>query len=98
MWLTWGEVYVPQCGWVRLRWTRPLPGKLGAARVTCDRAGRWHVSFPAPQPRVTRQRTGRAVGVDRGVVTALVTSDGQHYRAPRISDRQAARYVSLRAV
>ena len=44
---------------------------------------------------MTRQRTGRAVGVDRGVVTALVTSDGQHYRAPRISDRQAARYVSL---
>ena len=54
----WGEVWVPKCGWVRFRWTRPLPGKLGAARVTCDRAGRWHVSFPAPQPPVARQRTG----------------------------------------
>src|SRR5208282_3281629 len=46
----WGEIYVPKGGWVRFRWTRPLPGKLGVARVTCDPAGRWHVSFPAPQP------------------------------------------------
>src|SRR5208282_1566769 len=91
----WGEVYVPKCGWVRFRWTRPLPTKLGMARVTCDRAGRWHVSFPAAQPLVIRQRTAIAVGVDRGVATALVTSDGQHYRAPRISHRQAARYLAL---
>jgi transposase len=53
------------------------------------------VSFPAAQPPVARQATGRAVGLDRGVCTALVTSDGQHYRAPRISDRQAARYLAL---
>ena len=91
----WGEVWVPKCGWVRFRWTRPLPARLGTARVTCDRAGRWHVSFPAPQPPVARQRTGQMTGVDRGVRTALVTSDGQHYRAPRISGRQAARYLAL---
>jgi putative transposase len=91
----WGAVYVPKCGWVRFRWTRPLPGRLGTARVTCDRAGRWHVSFPAPQPPVVREPTGRMTGVDRGVRTALVTSGGQHYRAPRISDRRAARYLAL---
>jgi putative transposase len=91
----WGEVWVPKCGWVRFRWTRLLPAQLGTARVTCDRAGRWHVSFPAAQPPVAREPTGRAVGVDRGVRTALVTSDGQYYRAPRISDRQAARYLAL---
>ncbi|HYZ52679.1 MAG TPA: transposase [Streptosporangiaceae bacterium] len=91
----WGEVHVPKCGWVRFRWTRSLPAKPGMARVTFDRAGRWHVSFPAPQPAVRRQGTGSAIGIDRGVRTALVTSDGQHYRAPRISDRRAARYVAL---
>ena len=37
---TWGEVQVPKCGWVRFRWTRPLPHKPGMARVTLDRAGR----------------------------------------------------------
>ena len=91
----WGEVHVPKCGWVRFRWTRPLPEKPGMARVTLDRAGRWHVSFPAPQPALDRQPAGAVVGVDRGVRTALVTSDGQHYRAPRISDGDAGRYRTL---
>ena len=91
----WGEVWVPKCGWVRFRCARPLPARLGTARATCDRAGRWHVSFPAPQPSVARHSTGQMTGVDRGVRTALVTSDGQHYRAPRISGRQAARYLAL---
>jgi putative transposase len=91
----WGEVHVPKCGWVRFRWTRQLPGGLGMARVTLDRAGRWHVSFPAPQPAVAATGRGGSTGVDRGVRTALVTSGGQHYRAPRISDRQAARYLGL---
>jgi transposase len=91
----WGEVHVPKCGWVKFRWTRALPGKPGMARVTQDRSGRWHVSFPSPQAAVDRQSASVAVGIDRGVRTALVTSDGQHYRAPRISDRRAARYLAL---
>jgi transposase len=91
----WGEVQVPKCGWVRFRWTRALPAHLGMARVTVDRAGRWHVSFPAPQPALDRRAGGAPVGIDRGVRTALVTSGKQHYRAPRISGRQAARYLVL---
>ena len=91
----WGAVHVPKLGYVRFRWTRNLADKLGMTRVTLDPAGRWHVSFPALQPAVDRQPTGAVVGIDRGVRTALVTSDGQHYRAPRISDRRAARYLAL---
>jgi transposase len=91
----WGEVQVPKCGWVRFRWTRALPADLGMARVTVDRAARWHVSFPAPRPALARRAGGAPVGIDRGVRTALVTSGGQHYRAPRISGRQAARYLAL---
>ena len=91
----WGEVQVPKCGWVRFRWTRALPADLGMARVRVDLAGRWHVSFPAPQPALARRRGGGPVGIDRGVRTALVTSGGQHYRAPQISGRRAARYLAL---
>jgi putative transposase len=91
----WGEVLVPKCGWVRFRWSRPLPARLGMARVTLDRSGRWHVSFPALQPPVGRKPGGRPAGIDRGVATALVTSGGQHYRAPRIGDRDAQRYLAL---
>src|ERR1017187_10210315 len=91
----WAQVHVPKCGWVRFRLSRDLPEKLGMARVTLDRADRWHVAFPAPQSALDRRPTGAVVGIDRGVRTALVTSDGQHYRAPRISDRRAARYLAL---
>ena len=89
------EVFVPKCGWVRFRLSRDLPEKPGMARVTCDRVGRWHVSFPGPQPAIDREPTGAVTGIDRGVRTALVTSGGQHYRVPRISDRRAARYLAL---
>jgi Carboxylesterase family len=86
----WGELFVPKCGRVRFRWSRPLPRKPGMARVTFDRPGRWHVSFPGAQTAVERvPGAAPGVGVDRGVRTALVTSGGQHYRAPRISDRDA---------
>ena len=91
----WGEVQVPKCGWVRFRGTRALPADLGMARVRVDRAGRWHVAFAAPQPALDRRTGGGPVGIDRGVRTALVTSGGQHYRAPRISGRRAARYLAL---
>ena len=89
------EVFVPKCGWVRFRLSRALPDDPGMARVTCDRAGRWHVSFAAPQPALDREPAGAVTGIDRGVRTALVTSGGQHYRVPRISDRRAARYLAL---
>jgi putative transposase len=89
------EVFVPKCGYVRFRLSRDLPADPGMARVTCDRSGRWHVAFPGPQPVLDREPAGRVVGIDRGVRTALVTSDGQHYRVPRISDRGAARYLAL---
>lgn len=90
-----GEVRIPKVGWVRFRWTRPIPEDVKSCRVTLDRARRWHVSFPSMQPALHRQPTGAVVGIDRGVRTALVTSDGQHYRVPRISDRRAVRYLAL---
>ena len=92
----WAEITVPKAGRVRLRHSRPLPvGKLGAARVTRDGKGRWHVSIPAPQAPVSRQPTGAAVGVDRGIVNTLTTSDGQMLRAPAIRERERRRLQRL---
>jgi putative transposase len=79
----WAELTVPKAGRVRFRLSRPLPaGKLGMARVTRDGKGRWHISLPWPQPAVERAMTGRVVGIDRGVVNTLATSDGKLLRAP----------------
>jgi putative transposase len=96
----WAEVAVPKLGWVRLRLSRGLPpGALGMARVTCGRAGRWHVSFPAPQPAVNDAgRAGRSVGIDRGVATTIATSDGQMLRAPIMRNRERRRLARLQTV
>lgn len=86
----WAEVAVPKLGWVRFRLSRALAtGTLGMARVTRDKAGRWHVSFPGPQPAVPDTgRAGRVVGIDRGVATTVATSDGQMLRAPTMRERE----------
>ena len=80
---------MPKLGWVRFRLSRPPPRSLGMARITCDKTGHWHVSFPAPQPEVSDAgRSGRSVGIDRGVATTIATSDGQMLRAPIIRRRE----------
>jgi len=82
---------VPMVGSVRFRPTRPMPPEHGMARVTADRAGRWHVSFCAPQPVIKRTPTGRAVGLDTDVVTTLTTSGGEYLHAPALSKAEAWR-------
>jgi putative transposase len=74
----WATVTIPKCGPVKLRLSRPLPAGCRSARVTEDRAGRWHVSFVAPQPDVARTATGTMVGVDMGVAHAATLSTGEH--------------------
>jgi putative transposase len=82
----WGQVWVPKAGWVRFRWSRPVPDAK-SFRVTRDRAGRWHVAFAAiPQP-VPGPGTGEVVGIDRGVAVTLALSDGTTYQAPAPSRR-----------
>ena len=93
----WAQVFVPKLGLVKFRCSRPLPeGKLGMARVTY-KAGRWHVSFPAPQPEVPAApgRQERTVGIDRGVKTTLALSDATMLRAPIMRRSEQKKLVRL---
>ncbi len=85
----WATLFVPKCGRVRFRLSRPLPAAYGMARITLDRAGRWHVSFAAPQPPLECMGSGTAIGIDRGVATTIATSDGQMLRIPTSPKLQA---------
>ncbi|MFJ2033987.1 RNA-guided endonuclease InsQ/TnpB family protein, partial [Streptosporangium sp. NPDC087985] len=75
----WGRVRLPKFGWVRFRRSRPLGGQVRSATLTRD--GRhWFISFLVEDGHPTPQmHDGPAVGVDRGVVSAAVTSDGEFY-------------------
>ena len=74
----WAQVLVPKLGWVRFRWSRPVP-EARSYRVTCDRAGRWHVAFCAVPPPIPGPGTGEVVGIDRGVTVTLMLSDAWTY-------------------
>lgn len=73
----WAMIFLPKCGEVRFRLSRPIPLESKSARVTLDRSGRWHVSFRAPQPAVPRVSTGRSIGIDLGIACPVAMSDGE---------------------
>ena len=86
-----GEIWVPKAGWVRFRWSRPVPPDARSYRVTMDRAGRWQVAFaviPAPVPA---PGNGQRVGIDRGVAVSAALSTGQLLHCPALTVRERAR-------
>ena len=92
----WAGIHIPKVGRVRFRLSRPLPNAARSCRVKHDHSGRWHVSFPGPQPPVSRRPTGAAVGLDRGVAVAVATSEGDLLQVPKLSLGQRRRMRLLR--
>jgi len=91
-----GQVWVPKLGWVRFRWTRPVPDGVRSYRVTRDRAGRWHVAFAAVPAPIPAPGTGRVVGVDRGVAVSAALSTGELLHVPMLTVVEERRVVRLR--
>jgi putative transposase len=80
-----GEVWVPKAGWVRFRWSRAVPAGAKSYRVSCDRAGRWHVAFASIPPPVSAPGNGQMVGIDRGVAVAAALSTGELLFVPGLT-------------
>ncbi|TDC58189.1 transposase [Actinomadura sp. KC345] len=90
-----GEVKIAKVGWVRFRWSRPVPGGVKSFRVTRDRAGRWHVAFAAIPDPIPAPGNGAAVGVDRGLTVSAALSNGELLHAPGLTDREGQRLLRL---
>jgi putative transposase len=90
-----GEVRVPKAGWVRFRWSRPVPPDVKSYRVTMDRAGRWHVAFAAIPDPIPAPGNGQVAGIDRGVAVSAALSTGELLHAPILSDRERQRIRRL---
>src|SRR6266496_1727653 len=90
-----GQVWVPKAGWVRFRWSRPVPPGVKSYRVKMDRAGRWHVAFAAIPEPIPAPGNGEAVGVDRGVSVSAALSTGELLHAPGMTVRERQRLRRL---
>lgn len=90
-----GAVRIPKLGYVRFRWSRPVPPEAKSYRVTRDYAGRWHVAFPLHPEPVRGPGTGEVVGIDRGVTVSAALSTGELLHIPRPSRRRRQRELIL---
>jgi transposase len=90
-----GEVRVPKAGWVRFRWSRPVPGGVKSYRITRDRAGRWHVAFAMVPGPVPGPGNGSVAGVDRGVAVSAALSTGELLHVPGLTVTEQRRLVHL---
>ena len=79
------EVRVPKAGWVRFRWSRPVPPGVKSYRVARDRTGRWHVAFAVVPEPVPSPGNGETVGIGRGVAVSAALSTGEMLTAPGLS-------------
>src|SRR6266567_577642 len=80
-----GRLYLQGVGDLKLKWHRPLPADATIKTVTAKRqAGRWYVCFsiemPEPEPLPA---SNLAVGIDVGLTTFAVCSDGSEIANPR---------------
>ncbi len=74
-------------------WSRPLPEGVAPSSVTVsqDAAGRWFISILCEEIITPLVKTEKTVGVDLGLKTFAVYSDGQHIEHPKLLARKAAR-------
>ncbi|MFG2890155.1 RNA-guided endonuclease InsQ/TnpB family protein [Streptomyces sp. NPDC048248] len=93
----WGRARLPKLGWVTFRWSRPLGGEVKSATVS--RKGRhWCISFLVSSEEMTPEQHAlpdTAVGIDRGVKAAAVTSDGDFFDREFVTPGETKRYRRL---
>jgi putative transposase len=85
-----GEVWIPKAGWAQFRWSRVVP-PAKSYRVTCDRAGRWHIAFAVIPQAIPAPGTGEIVGIDRGVVVSAALSTGDMLHCPTLRPTEQTR-------
>jgi putative transposase len=89
-----GEVWIPKAGWVRFRWSRPVPAAK-SYRVTRDRADRWHIAFATLPEPISGPGDGEVVGIDRGVAVSAALSTGELLCCPGLHPGERARLRRL---
>ncbi|MFI5697771.1 RNA-guided endonuclease InsQ/TnpB family protein [Kribbella sp. NPDC051586] len=90
----WARVLIPKVGWIKFRLSRRLPDAK-SYRVSCDRAGRWHIAFAAVPEPIQAPGTGDVVGVDRGVSVSAALSTGELLTCPNLSRGEQRRVKHL---
>lgn len=85
-----GRLYVAKVGELAVRWSRELPSEPSSVTVIRDAAGRYFASFVVQVDDQPLPPVDSEVGIDLGLSTFAVLSDGKRIESPRFL-RQAER-------
>jgi putative transposase len=96
------RLYVAKVGDIRVAWSRGLPSASSSVTVIRDPDGRYYASFAVQREATPLSASDREVGIDLGLASLVVTSDGEvvanprFYRAAQRRLRRAQRVLSRR--
>ncbi|MGW2781090.1 RNA-guided endonuclease InsQ/TnpB family protein [Streptomyces populi] len=86
-----GRLNLPKIGAVKVKWSRTLPAQPSSVTVARDAAGRYFASFVVEtDPAIDDARmpdTDQTVGIDLGLTSFAVLSDGTKIDSPRFLRR-----------
>ncbi|MEU0846348.1 transposase, partial [Streptomyces sp. NPDC005962] len=82
-----GTVYVAKVGTIRVKWSRPLPAAPTSLTVIKDSAGRYCMSFVVDTEPHLLPELDTEVGIDLGLSTFAVLSDGTRIHSPKFLRR-----------
>jgi len=77
------RLYVAKVGDIRVEWSRALPSVPSSVTVIKEPDGRYYASFVAERAATPLPGCGREVGIDLGLASLAVTSDGDVIANPR---------------
>jgi putative transposase len=84
------EIFLPRIGWVRLRLSRPVEGRVKSVTVK-QHAGRWFVlvltEFEVSEAKPIVRASADVVGIDLGLTQLATLSDGVVVPPPRFARR-----------
>ena len=76
-------VRFPKIGVLRLKWSRPLPAEPSSVTIIKECSGKYYASFVVEMEDGKLPPTPKEVGIDLGLASLAVTSDGEKFAPPR---------------
>lgn len=71
--------------------SRPLPENVSSITISKDASGRYYVAFQGEQEKTLLQDFDKSIGIDLGLTSFIVTSDGEKVEAPKIYRKYEAK-------
>ncbi|WP_318216560.1 RNA-guided endonuclease TnpB family protein [Streptomyces sp. SCL15-6] len=90
-----GRVYVAKVGNLKVKWSRRLPATPSSLTVTKDSSGRYFLSFVVDTATDVLPELDTDAGIDLGLSTFAVLSDGRKIDSPRFLRRAEKKLKGL---